>query len=745
MKYSNGLIFNDTRAMKEINKIFVIALVVLAAAFTSCISELDPEIKKGDATEALVKLSITTPSNSSPKQATRAVDGENSVGSVNVLVFTNSGGTYRFAYMVEAHNIVSGNSSSSFSAILRTSPESLKLVLVANAGGAFLANTPSFGQTESEIRTMLITDFGAKVTADLPMWGEIELPGGLTADGASLGTTMLRAMARVDVVKNLMEDSYDFDLESIHVFRANNKIQVIPDALVDGRLQVSSPSVPASSTLTAPQLVYNNVADEGNGMESVRMIYIPEAESNTANMTLGVTSVIIGGYFNGENTLTYYRADFDSEIDGHPYGQILRNHRYIFNLVRVWGRGWSTPEEAAENKSTNINVTIESWTDFVTDMVFDGENHFGVSSRKVVLRPFMGSLRYIDVSTDIPSYTIEWADQNGNGLGNAVGFGSEIRNSYFSALLSADGTRITITALQSNENGSSIIADYILVRANRFEILLTINQSYTTEELRPVKVFSLRNNLGYLGTSLGDEAEHRARGLKGLLSNKSNFGPTGTVETSGFLFSDVTTQIQIDNISDLFLTTHDVVYIPLILSQSVLNATIAQRMVNWLDGSDNRFLIVVNDLQDNNKNILDALGIGGRAWWIVGAGFGYTLNSTAATSYFTTDGPFSIVYGTVPSSFTFRKYDVYHSEISISANPGFTPILIGPGGGMVLGMDLNRRILFVGDIDLFSALEGSGATSDNHLTNTTGVINNNASLLLANVWAYIAETVLAGE
>jgi hypothetical protein len=44
-----------------------------------------------------------------------------------------------------------------------------------------------------------------------------------------------------------------------------------------------------------------------------------------------------------------------------------------------------------------------------------------------------------------------------------------------------------------------------------------------------------------------------------------------------------------------------------------------------------------------------------------------------------------------------------------------------------------------------SNLSGTGATSENHINNTAGTINNDASKLIANVFAWITETVLYGE
>lgn len=58
---------------------------------------------------------------------------------------------------------------------------------------------------------------------------------------------------------------------------------------------------------------------------------------------------------------------------------------------------------------------------------------------------------------------------------------------------------------------------------------------------------------------------------------------------------------------------------------------------------------------------------------------------------------------------------------------------MGPGGGIVLGIDYARRIVYWGDTDISSYLSGIGATNENHINNTDGTINNDASKLIANV------------
>lgn len=53
----------------------------------------------------------------------------------------------------------------------------------------------------------------------------------------------------------------------------------------------------------------------------------------------------------------------------------------------------------------------------------------------------------------------------------------------------------------------------------------------------------------------------------------------------------------------------------------------------------------------------------------------------------------------VSSSFSFRNYDAYHGEILLNTESakGITPLLTGKAGGIVLGVDYSRRIVYIGD------------------------------------------------
>ena len=83
------------------------------------------------------------------------------------------------------------------------------------------------------------------------------------------------------------------------------------------------------------------------------------------------------------------------------------------------GPGWSDPALAAVNRATSIVAEIRPWENFTTEMYFEGDNYFGLSSRNVTLGYQAGRVDTVDVQTTVP-YAIQWLDTSGTPVGSAV-------------------------------------------------------------------------------------------------------------------------------------------------------------------------------------------------------------------------------------------------------------------------------------------------------------------------------------
>lgn len=423
---------------------------------------------------------------------------------------------------------------------------------------------------------------------------------------------------------------------------------------------------------------------------------------------------------------------------------------YVFmiieNIKKVSGPGWGSPDEAANNRSAHIVAEVQAWDDYTIDMSFDGEHHFGVSSREIILKNKAGSAGIISVNTDLPDYTLQWADAAGAPQGTAD---QSLANEFFKVEKTQNGSQLVITALQNNSASNIRRTQNFMITAHRWRILVNIQQRYDVAAYKTIDLLTFNAGLGYLGTNIigSGNAEARATGLRGILNNQNNFGPAGTVECGGYNLIGVSASN--NNLTDALFAAFDVVYVHY-MSNSLFGISDAQKAHNWVKAKKNRVLIVSYDASDVSQNLLKEI-LGGNS------GISFLTSNTGpyplatledGNSYFTTNGPFTIApYTPVNTDFSLRNYDAYHGEIQLNtdASKGITPILMGPAGGIVLGVDYSRRIVYWGDTDIGSSASSSTSTTDNRINNNSGTINNNASKLIANVFAWIAETVLYGE
>ena len=710
----------------------LMAILVIIFLCISCTDNAELPVKpdKNEGTEnVLIELAVTVPAvtYTRTRGIVRTIDHETLINEIQILVFEEG----KYKYRVPGLSINNTASTITFTALLKSGDIPMKLLILANATDVVVADEPVVGDSEEMIKKKMNRKFDY-LTSVFPMSGEYELPEGLkpTGTGTILGLKMLRSIARVDVTAT---EVANFRMTGVKAYRANNYLQVIPDET--GVSKVTFPSVPEGSDRNVDSSIFPVSA----------RLYLSETWSpEPADQVDKATCIVVEGYYADSNTPSYYRMDFDPDNNHNAFGQVLRNHKYIFNIKKVSAPGWSTPDDAAHNRSSNIVAEVQAWDDDTMDMYFDGEHHFGISTREVVLKHKTGSEGIISVSTDLLDYTLQWADDAGVLQGTGA---QSLSNDYFTVTKEDNGSRLVITALQNNLADGSNRIQHFVITAQRWTIYVSIQQKYDIAAYKTINLMSFTSGLGYLGTNIlgSSSAEARATGLRGILTNQTNFGPDGVVECGGYNLVGV--GVNANNLTDALFSLFDVVYINYVPT-SQFGSQDAHKLHNWLKTKKNRVLIASYDASDVSQNLLAEIlaGKSGIKYFTSNGGPYPLAASTIGNHYFTTDGPFT-KNAPVTSNFALRNYDIYHGEIQVntSASEGITPILMGPGGGIVLGIDYSRRIVYWGDTDMSSNLSGTGATSENHINNTAGTINNDASKLIANVFAWITETVLYGE
>lgn len=703
----------------------LIILLALGIAGMSCSQRDaaigDPEVPDG---KVAVRLVVQTPASTLPVTKTTAVDYENRISEIQIFVF--EGGIYK--YRVPGVSISTGENGTGFSAQLTAGPGPVRLHIVANATAAIEADEPQPGESEAQVRARIAKSFGeAGLSGGIPMFGDYDLASLNPQQPTTVtGVQMLRSVARVDVQGT--DVAGYFQMETVQLFRTNDRMQVIPAA--DG-IPVAAPSIHAQSSAAVNT---RPVAVDGN--LTAAQLYLPESSAPAAADRISkATCIVVGGRLNG-GPLTYYRIDFYAD-DPPRLGQVLRNYRYLFNIRSVSGDGWPTPAEAAENQSSHIVAEVRAWDAYTEDMHFDGSHYFGVSSRTVALDPWAASKDSIRVATDLDSYTMQWADADGKPLSSSA---DVLDNGFFRVEKTGNGTKISVAALTLNPSGNPARTAYVLLKASRWNILLAVRQNIY--RFTPLTVLSFSSGLGYLGSNTAfpqTSPEARGRGLAGILTRPANFGTAGIVPYTQFNL--ISSGVSANKLPPSLFEMADIVFLNYMANAS-FGVQDATRVQEWLR-KDNRVLVMCLDATDVNQNISTVFGVTGITYYRTYKG-PFTLAQTG--TYFTDSGPFTTgTYSPVAAGYQFRCNDEYYGEFSAAAYPEMTPILTGSNGGIVLGVDYAARIVYCGDIDLFNDNLGLGGSATNRINNQTGDINTPASQLIANLWAWIAGTVLAGK
>ena len=688
----------------------LMAILVIIFLCISCTDNAELPVKpdKNEGTEnVLIELAVTVPAvtYTRTRGIVRTIDHETLINEIQILVFEEG----KYKYRVPGLSINNTASTITFTALLKSGDIPMKLLILANATDVVVADEPVVGDSEEMIKKKMNRKFDY-LTSVFPMSGEYELPEGLkpTGTGTILGLKMLRSIARVDVTAT---EVANFRMTGVKAYRANNYLQVIPDET--GVSKVTFPSVPEGSDRNVDSSIFPVSSENWNNFSA--RLYLSETWSpEPEDQVDKATCIVVEGYYADSNTPSYYRMDFDPDNNHNAFGQVLRNHKYIFNIKKVSAPGWSTPDDAAHNRSSNIVAEVQAWDDDTMDMYFDGEHHFGISTREVVLKHKTGSEGIISVSTDLLDYTLQWADDAGVLQGTGA---QSLSNDYFTVTKEDNGSRLVITALQNNLADGSNRIQHFVITAQRWTIYVSIQQKYDIAAYKTINLMSFTSGLGYLGTNIlgSSSAEARATGLRGILTNQTNFGPDGVVECGGYNLVGVGANA--NNLTDALFSLFDVVYINYVPT-SQFGSQDAHKLHNWLKTKKNRVLIASYDASDVSQNLLAEIlaGKSGIKYFTSNGGPYPLAASTIGNHYFTTDGPFT-KNAPVTSNFALRNYDIYHGEIQVntSASEGITPILMGPGGGIVLGIDYSRRIVYWGDTDMSSNLSGTGATSENHI------------------------------
>ena len=426
-----------------------------------------------------------------------------------------------FAYEAEVKSKTQEGNTIRIRCALKASPDKpMRVVCIANAPTKII--TTDF--TNKTKKVILESDQMKKNFTDawptdgskfIPMWGESDKQTVTrktkfnSCDVTGLGGTgvnkdnegvihLVRALARVDVGVSFENDpasekangNKDFKIQSVRVYRYATSMYMTGTQSTtfyfNGTAREAKPHTPAGVGTAADATPLKFEAAKGGVNGYVRNIYIPEI-SNQGDKNKR-TCLVIGGYYNGSDKETYYRVDFMRTENGTPkYLDVLRNHRYRFNITDIKGPGTSDPGDALITEPVNITCDVVVWDEAKIDqIVYDGQYYLAVSKDKFHFGKDATNESY-KIRTNWPKgYQI--VDKDGKVWATSeTEAGTQGTWAYFTEpagqKFATDKDMIsTVNVLENTTGGDrSITAKELFVKAGRIYWPLQITQSNKTE------------------------------------------------------------------------------------------------------------------------------------------------------------------------------------------------------------------------------------------------------------------------
>jgi hypothetical protein len=732
---------------------------------------------------ALVTFHVSVPGLT--RNATRAVDTELESGIDNITIFLAADGGS--GYVMNSKQTVTdfwdvNANTIGFTLNVTATPLSTKIYLIANftsdPQGSFAAMTDDNwgrGMAEAAWKQSLYDD-ALTSTLDngiMYMCGEAVIGPIEEEAEINLPIRLIRWVARADLQLNLGVDSKSFVPTSATLFRGNTTSQLWAAASAfdsENTNRVAAPTIWSGGEIQGdPKTITLDMVELDTGRFATT--YIGEASEETTEAgELAATCIVVGGLYDGSTEESFYRIDFNSRQDGHPFGQILRNWQYIFNITKVISEGYDTAENAATHPSNAMTVEVEMWSGNVQEVNFlSTGDYMYVSDNSIMVASDAG-----DSNTFMVRSTVDFDWQLNTETAADQDSDAEQLSGDYSARISARVSEsnytdytFTITALSGNDGSSDKTAS-LFITAQGAVLSVKINQETASAQAsRTINVLSSGTSWGSLGASLPDYSTlgggttetGGATQMRYILMNPDNFGPTAStgVQTSNihlayFPSSYFTGTINATPLA-YDLNNIDVLNMGYDVAPS---ADVSETICDWLWADPQRVLIVGLDVTATNANLITEINSRVESQYRVtkvssttiatAAGallasslLGMTPTVANSDSQPFLQGPFGTV-GT-NTTVTFAISDGTGQGISTSASPGLTPLILWSSSTgsrtiyMFMAADLQNRIVYIGDCNSWRDSMVGGSTP----SPSGGPLN----IIMSNLWAWIVGVVQA--
>lgn len=401
------------KAMKILN-VKPLLPAIFAVLAVSCVKDTGKQ-QVAYGPEETVLLSIDVPV--AADGGTRALangDAECAISAVDVLQFAADG---TFAYRAVGYGITGTGGTHSFEARLLTGTYSL--VIIANGRTQVndaVNGTNGVTRWEAGVTTMqtALDRVCVKLSANdkltsggimpsLPMFGYVtgtNIQAGFRLTGSD-AVQMVRATAKIEV--NLTSKAAsgtdggtgnaNFRLSGAWLYNQPLNGWIVPDmsAWNTATNVAVSPyyggnTAPTKASYpTDAAVAYSGAADNVTDNNILRSIYTFEAPAGTGAKPgrYNNTCLVVGGYYDGSSTASYYRADIRT-LSGsvETYVPLLRNHSYKVNIRSVTGIGYPLADDAFYGEMTMMEADVEYWNEMGQGVIADEPYNLTVSHGK---------------------------------------------------------------------------------------------------------------------------------------------------------------------------------------------------------------------------------------------------------------------------------------------------------------------------------------------------------------------------
>jgi hypothetical protein len=350
-----------------------------------------------------VTFSVAVPEHAAAA-LTRAADPDSRIETADLLVFDGDGPDAVFIERIAVDEISQEPGKPVwFSARIAASNDPRQFHIVANGrtGGGddrvdYSILTPdvtTIAEAGDELQTLSMSTASIDEASLLPpvMWGRVSVDA-IEANMPNINARLLRLAAAIRVCEgapNATNGLNDFEIGSITLSGAAQAGFLRPDESAMGAAGMQVPLAPRPVDGTRIAYYRRNGADYDGYIARATpsapnpVIYLYETDSDSEEEL----SLIVGGYWDGGATETYYRVtpDRPDPHTGKGTRAIVRNHRYTVTIVKVSGPGYATIEEAVAAPADNMQVALLEDNDAIHFVYGDSQNMLGASDNELRL------------------------------------------------------------------------------------------------------------------------------------------------------------------------------------------------------------------------------------------------------------------------------------------------------------------------------------------------------------------------